>query len=51
MQQKEHTKFAFIIGGSMVKDIDGFLLTGSIKRKFESATFFIDKNGGHTGLY
>ena len=34
IQQKEHKKFPFIIGDSMVKDIDGYLLTGSIKRKF-----------------
>ena len=34
MQQKEHKRFAFIIGNSMVKDIDGYLLTGSIKIKF-----------------
>ena len=34
MQQKEHKKFVFIIGNSMVKDIDDYLLTGSIKRKF-----------------
>ena len=26
--------YAFIIGDSMVKDVDGYLLTGSIKRKF-----------------
>ena len=34
IQQKERKKFAFVIGDSMVKDIDGYLLTGSIKRKF-----------------
>ena len=34
IHQKEHKKFAFIIGDSMVKDIDGCLLTGCIKRKF-----------------
>ena len=34
MQQKEHKKFASIIGDSLVKDIDGYLLTESIKRKF-----------------
>ena len=34
MQQKEHKQFAFIVGGSMVKNIDGYLLTRSIKRKF-----------------
>ena len=34
IQQKEHKKFGFIIGDSMVKDIDGYLLTESIKRKF-----------------
>ena len=33
IQQKEHKKFAFIIGDSMVKDIDGYLLIGSIKIK------------------
>ena len=34
MQQKEHKKFTFIIEDSMVKDVDGYLLTGSIKIKF-----------------
>ena len=34
IQRKEHKRFAFIIGDSMVKDIDGYLMTGSIKRKF-----------------
>ena len=29
----QHKKFAFIIGDIMVKDIDGYLLTGSLKRK------------------
>ena len=27
-------KLAFILGGSMVKDVDGYLLIGSINRKF-----------------
>ena len=27
-------KLAFILGDSMVKDVDGYLLTGSINRKF-----------------
>ena len=27
-------KLAFILGGSMVKDVNGYLLTGSINRKF-----------------
>ena len=34
MQQKEHKNFASVIGDSLVKDIDGYLLTESIKRKF-----------------
>ena len=29
-QHKEHKKLAYIIGDSMVKDVDGYLLTGSI---------------------
>ena len=29
-QYKEHKKLAYIIGDSMVKDVDGYLLTGSI---------------------
>ena len=27
-------KLAFILGDSMMKDVDGYLLTGSIDRKF-----------------
>ena len=34
MQQKEHKQFEFIIGDSVVKDIDSYLLTKSINRKF-----------------
>ena len=35
IQQKEHKKFyVFIIENRMVKDIGGYLLTGSFKRKF-----------------
>ena len=30
----EQNKLAFILGDSMVKDVDGYLLTGSINRKF-----------------
>ena len=55
IQQKEHKKFAFIMGDSMVKDIDGYLFTGSIKIKFivceGVSAFFIGQNGGHAGLY
>ena len=32
IQQKDPKKFVFIIGDSMVKDIDGYLLTGSEKK-------------------
>ena len=31
-QHKEHKKLALIIGDSMVKYVDGYLLTGSINR-------------------
>ena len=34
IQQKEHKQFEFIIGDSVVKDIDSYLLTKSINRKF-----------------
>ena len=30
IEPKEHKQFAFIIGHSMIKCIDGYLLTGSI---------------------
>ena len=33
-QHKEHKKFAFIIGDTIVKDVDGYLLTGSVNIKF-----------------
>ena len=34
IQQKEHKKFVFVIWDSIVKDIDGYLLTESVRRKF-----------------
>ena len=34
IQQKEHKKFAFFIGDSIVKNINGYLLTRSIKIEF-----------------
>ena len=34
IQQKEHKKFAFIIGDSMIRDIVGYLLAASLKGKF-----------------
>ena len=34
MQQKKPKKFAFIIGDSMSKDINGYLFKSSIKRKY-----------------
>lgn len=37
---------------SIVKDKDGYILTGSVKKKIydEAAAFSLAKNGGHEGL-
>ena len=33
-------------------DIDGYLLTGTIKKNYcEGAAFFIGRNSAHAGLY
>ena len=32
--QAPQNKLAFIVGGSLLKDVDGYLLTGSLDKKF-----------------